>query len=143
MKIAVKEVGKELRITETDKKYRSDCAKEYIGERETVQFVLLSQDNTFSFGVNEDGLPLDLPLNFLISTTSSYFPIQKIVGTAVFVRTKYVNVWEEEIWDYEVEDLKEEDIAYIKKMLDGDYQKKLEKIFSDYGRGALIVEKIL
>ena len=41
MKIAIKEVGKDLRIVETDKKYRTECAKEYTGKDHYVDFVQL------------------------------------------------------------------------------------------------------
>ena len=138
MKIAVKEVGKELQIIETSEKYRSDCVRAFIGADATPGFVILNKDNTLSFGVNEDGLPLELPLNFLIETNNPHYPIQKIVGTAVFVRCKYANPWVEEIWDFEVEDLKDEDLVIIKRMLDIKYQNVLAKRFEDYGTGTAI-----
>lgn len=137
MKIAVKEVGKELQIIETNEKYRSKCARKYTGEEQYIDCVILGKD--FALVVNEDGLPLDLPMNFLIETTSPHYPIQKIVGNAVFIRTKPVNPLKE-IYDYEVTDLTQEDIDHIIKMLDSDYQEKLSAAFIDYGYGEAFLE---
>lgn len=121
MRIAVKEVGKPLRIVETDKKYRSECCQDFV-DNDIVQFVYLNDNRTFAFGIDEDGLMKQLPLNFLISTNHPYQPIQFIVGTAVFVRVKYVNPYEEEIWDFEVEDLLDEDLEEIKELLSEERQ---------------------
>lgn len=138
MKIAIKEVGKKLQVIETNIKYRYECCKQFTGKSDPVEFIKLNKDGTFSLGVNENGLPLELPVNFLIGTNNPYYPIQKIVGTVVFVRCKYVDVLKKEIWDYEVEDLTEEDINYIEEMLNEKYQKELEKRFEDYGKGCFI-----
>ena len=70
------------------------------------------------------------------------FPIQKAVGTVVFVRHKYENPWLKEIYDFEVDNLTDKDIEYIHKMLDADYQKKLLNAFSDYGRGYAVIRNI-
>ena len=137
MKIAVKEVGKELQIIETNEKYRGNCVKQFTGKDDPTEFVKLSEDGTFCLGVNENGLPLDLPVNFLLATNNPYYPIQKMVGTVVFVRCKYANPFIEEIWDYEVEDLREEDITHIEKMLNEEYQKHLSEKISDYGKGGM------
>lgn len=142
MKIAVKEVGKPLEITETTEKYRTNCAKKVIGlgKYDTVEFVRLNEDGTLALCVDEDGLPKGLPTNFLMAFKSVHFPIQKIVGKVAFCRVKYVNVFEEEIWDYEVEDLTDKDIAFINHLLSEDVQAKLKQSFSDYDKGKVIFE---
>lgn len=137
MRIAIKEVGKELVITDTKQKYRSDCVREFVGQDSTVEFVKMNEDGTFALGVNEDGLAMELPTNFLLGTLNPYFPIQKMVGTVVFVRCKYANPYVEEIWDYEVEDLTEDDLECINLILSGEYQKGLAERFKDYGKGAM------
>lgn len=142
MKIAVKEVGKELQIVETFDKYRSDCTKFFTGEKQRAEFVKLNADGTFCLGVNEEGLMRELPVNFLIETTNAYFPIQKMVGTAVFVRTKYADPWVQEIYDFEVDDLTQEDLILINHILDKKYQKQLEDQFEDYGKGYFVIDDL-
>lgn len=143
MKIAVKEVGKELQVIETNEKYRGNCVKQFTGKDDPAEFVRLNEDGSFCIGVNENGLPLQLPLNFLIETTSYHYPIQKMVGTVVFVRCKNADPCIEEIWDYEVEDLREDDIRHIEKILQEQNQKRLFEQFKDYGKGCVFYEPIM
>ena len=142
MKIAVKRVGKPLEIVETNQKYRTNAVREYIkvDEHKTCEYVCLNSEYTFSLGVNEVGLMLELPTNFLIHTSNPYFPIQKMVGTVVFVRT--LPLTELDPYDYEVADLTNDDLNYINSLLSKDYQLKLEEEFDDYGKGYAIFEKI-
>lgn len=126
MRIAIKEVGKELQIVETSQIYRTDCVKEFIGAANYPEFVRLNDNATLNLGVHECGLMLNLPVNFYLACNNPFFPVQTMVGTAVFVRTKWVNVLEEEIWDYEVEDLTDEDILIINDLLDKSTQLMLE-----------------
>lgn len=142
MKIAVKAVGEPLKIVETQEIYRTDCVREYVGKDQHIEYVKLSGDDTFSLGVNENGLPMELPVNFLLATKNKYFPVQKMVGTAVFVRTKYADVYKEEIWDYEVEDLTPADIKYIERLLSSAVQRDLERKFNDYGKGYSVFVKV-
>ena len=137
MKIAVKEVGKPLSIIETDEIYRTDCGKSVIGPKTTIQFIWLdtATPNTLSMAIDEDGLSKNLPQNFLIFTSSSSHPIQKIVGTAVFIKTKRASFFEP-IEDLEVEDLTNEDIEHINTMLSEQTQNKLQSLFKDYGASA-------
>ena len=126
MKIAVKEVGKDLKIIEVQERYRDECVRKYTGEKEFAEYVRLNENGTLCMGVNEDGNCLGLPHNFLLDTKSPYFPVQKIVGTAVFVRHKYVDILKEEIWDFEIEDLESDDLKLIQKILDAKYQDELK-----------------
>lgn len=136
MKIATKEVGKPLQITASDEEYRTDCTRKVLGEDTTVQFLRLDAKGTLFMGIDEDGLMLNLPLNFLLSVQSPTYPIQKIVGTAVFMRTKYASPWMP-ITDYEVEDLTDDDITYINRLLDEKHQQKLTAMFEDYGTSCI------
>ena len=142
MRIAIKEVGKPLEIREVTDVYRGDCCRNIIdvGDWGTVEYVRMSHDGTMCMAVDEDGLMKRLPLNFLFASNNPHFPIQKIVGTAVFVRTKYVNVYEQEVYDYEVDNLTDDDIKVIEGMLGEKEQSVLGKMFSDYGHSALVYE---
>ena len=137
MKIAIKKVNKPIEIIETTKKYRGDCVKEYINN--TADYVHL---NSFlSVAVDEEGLPKELPTNFLIKTKNTHFPIQKMVGTAVFTRIKPIT-GEGEIWDYEIDELKDDDIKMIEILTNEKYQEKLKESFNDYGKGYLVITPI-
>ena len=142
MRIAVKEVGKELKIVETEQKYRSASTRRYIGVGTITEFVPLNKECTLCIGVNEDGLRLDLPTNFLLQMNSPYWPIQKMVGTVVFVRHKDVNPYEKEIWDFEVEDLRDSDLKLIEKILSDENQDMLKKNFKDYGKGCAVITSL-
>lgn len=128
MKIAVKEVGKDLKIIESQKKYRIDCVKEHIGEKLFPAFISLNNNKTLTIGVCEDGLLRKLPLNFYVPVNNNpFFPIEKTVGTAVFTRIKMLTGEEGEIYDYEVTNLTDEDILLIKELLMEETQNRLEK----------------
>ena len=140
MIIAVKEVGKELQLVDTDEKYRGACVKKYTGMDYFVEYVPLKEDGTLNIGVNEDGLRLELPTNFLVSMNNPHWPIQKMVGTVVFVRHKLINPYEKVIWDFEVESLTDDDIKLIRRLVSDDVQEWLKSQFVDYGRGYAIIE---
>ena len=130
MRIAVKEVGKALQIVETSEKYRTKAVQVYTDKHsnDLVEFVRLTDNQTFAMGVNEEGMLFDLPVNFLMSMNNHMLPIHEIYGTAVFVRSKYANPFVEEIYDYEVEDLTDADIEFIQnEILNEDIQRKLRE----------------
>lgn len=139
MRIAVKEVGKDLMILDTNQKYITNCAKDYIGQNEYPERVHLG--NNLNICINEEGLRLELPVNFLLETTSIYWPIQKMVGTVVFIRTKPINT-SGEIYDYEVDDLTDEDIEHIRFLISEETQSKLNSRFVDYGVGGFVIRSL-
>ena len=141
MRIAIKEVGKPLQIVETAQQYRDNAVKPYTGQDELVEYVRLSPDGCLCLGVNEIGLRLDLPTNFLIHVSNPRYPIQKMLGNVVFIRHKPVNIFEEEIWDYEVTDLNEEDLQFIEYLLSPEVQNTLAEEFVDYGMNAPVYAK--
>ena len=129
MKIAVKEVGKDVEVKEvSDFKYRGDIFESIVKDA-YVESVTVADSETESsyltFCIDEDGLLKNLPFNFLINTNNPLYPIQKIVGTAVFMRIKKFDALLEDVWDYEPIDLTERDLKLINKMLDRDYQLQL------------------
>ena len=131
LKIGIKEVGKPFTEAITTEKYRSDCCNEIVGvgKYDRCDYIALSNDGLY-LAVDEEGLCKDLPLNFYIHVNNPYYPIQKIVGTAVFVRIKPVNTFTQSIWDYEVEPLRDNDKITILELLDEEYQTKLAELFS-------------
>ena len=136
MKVMVKKVGCPLEVVETNEKYFGDCVRSFLGENITVERVYMGGKNPFEFimGVDEDGLPKQLPLNFLMEMNNPHYPVQLIVGTVVFVRCKPCNPYEEEIWDYEVADITDSDKEKVEKWLDREYQSRLMVAFAK-GRG--------
>lgn len=142
MRIAYKKVGEELKVVNTTERYRGECAEKIIG-CELAQGVWLDDKHTLSIMVDEEGLRKDLKTNFLMAFTSEDFPIQKMVGTVVFIRTKPVPPFGE-IYDYEIDDLTDNDIEVIEKfILSEEHQDELSKKFKDYGRGYTVFRPIV
>ena len=139
MKIGIKEVGKPVQFIEVNDKYRFDCASRLINDKYHIkpQFVYLTPECELCLAVDEDGLLRDLPINFLMPINNPFWPIQKMVGTVVFIHTKPVTE-PGEIWDYEVGELTEEDCEIINGLLDEKLQKKLNEQFEDYGRHNMV-----
>lgn len=131
MLIGIKKIGEKPIYIETTEKYRLKCAKEYLGKYTTIEFANLNNDKNFFVAVDEDGLMKNLPINFLIDMPESAYSIQKIVGTAVFIRQKPVTQYGE-IYDYEVEGLTESDQQYIDKLLSTENQHMLNGKFKNY-----------
>ena len=117
-KIMVKEVGQASRIIEVDDKYVTECAKKFI--HDYPEYVHLG--NELYLFVDGEGLIKELPVNFLLEINSPYFPIQKMVGTVVFIREKPVGPGE--IYDYEVDDLTELDMKLIEFITSSEKQEE-------------------
>lgn len=140
--ILVKEPGKPAEVRTTDAFYLCDLKGLFPGGSSfTMERVSLNKEHTFWMLVDEDGLAKELPLNFLMPMDHAYFPIQKIVGTAVFVRTKPADVWNEEIYDYEVANLPENQAQAIQGIFSEDTQAQLHGKFSDYGKSHVVIEQ--
>lgn len=135
MKMILKKVGEPPQIVETDKKYRAEAVREFLPDADTQDRVYLEAGMTFTMIVDEDGLNKELPLNFLMEMASTAYPVQLIVGDAVFVRTKYANAYNEELWDYEVEDVTAADVEKVKGYIDNGLQEELIIKFMAWSRG--------
>lgn len=131
----LKRVGEPPQIVETDKKYRAEAVREFLPDADTQDRVYLEAGMTFTMIVDEDGLNKKLPLNFLMEMASTAYPVQLIVGDAVFVRTKYANAYNEELWDYEVEDVTAADVEKVKGYLDSGLQEELIRKFVIWSGG--------
>ena len=141
-RVLKKKPGKSIESVKVEATYLSDVGEALLGRKVTIERIPMNSEKTVWILIDEDGLGKDLPLNFLIPTISPYFPIQKIVGTAVFVCSKYSDIFAEEIYDYEVCDLSNqlERIAHL--ILSDDIQQSLSKNFTDYGKDAIIVQPL-
>ena len=135
-RVLKKKPGKSIESVKVEATYLSDVGEALLGRKVTIERIPMNSEKTMWILIDEDGLGKDLP------TISPYFPIQKIVGTAVFVCSKYSDIFAEEIYDYEVCDLSNqlERIAHL--ILSDDIQQSLSKNFTDYGKDAIIVQPL-
>ena len=111
MKIIRKEPGKDYQIIDTSIESQYDFRSELNGRPEFVYV-----DHDLKFIVDEDGLLKDLPINFCIMTTSQSYPIVKLMGTVLMIRTEPVYKFGEH-QDNRVVDLRQEDIEWFEQTL--------------------------
>lgn len=141
-RVLKKEPGKDPEIVEVDATYLSDLAQFFFGEKVIMQRIALDSANTFWMLVDEDGLMKKLPRNFLMATGGRFFSIQKIVGTAIFARSNFADVFNEEIYDYEIRDLDADHQKVVDLILSDSVQKALNMMFEDYDSGCIFVEEM-
>lgn len=122
MKMIIKKVGCDPQLIETDKKYRCDT-KDMIGA-DILETVKITDDGLFQMWVDEDGLPRQRDLNFLMAMNNPMYPIQMIVGDVMFVRIKKPD-YSKELWDYEIDDIRAEDMKKMYELLGKQYQYEL------------------
>ena len=121
MKVILKRVGKPLEVIDIEKEFVTDIARELIGDKDNKTHIeTVKCGECFRMYCDEEGIPKGLPKNFGMWTTNSFYPYQNIFGDVVFIRHKYVNIYEEEIWDYEPLDVTEEDIETAKRVISGE-----------------------
>lgn len=77
--------------------------------------------------MDEDGYPKKLPFNFYIPVNSISFPLQKIVGVAVFCKLTLDPIVDD--YDYQVGSLSTDEINLIFEFLDEGNQTVFEKEF--------------
>ena len=111
MKIIKKEPGKDYEIIETDIESQYGFKKMLNGWPE---FVYVTND--LKYIVDEDGLYKQLPFNFCIMSNSSNYPIYKLLGTVLLIRTEPVYKYGEHE-DNRVVDLRPEDIEMFEQTL--------------------------
>lgn len=111
MKIIKKEPGEPYEIIETD-------IESQYGFRSMIggwtEFVYVTND--LKYIVDEDGLFKRLPVNFCIMSNSNNYPIYKLLGTVLLIRTEPVYKYGEHD-DNRVVDLKPEDIQMFEQSL--------------------------
>lgn len=129
MKAIKKEVNKPCEVIDIDCKYVCDVIKA-VPELGYIERVPM--ENNILLLADEEGHIKGLPHNFFLSfPNSKHFPVQDIIGTVVFIKTKPLPPLDEEIYDYEVDGLSNEDVELIKKIFTEDNQAKLSKKFDE------------
>lgn len=111
-----------------DCKYKAhfDVAQEFLGKDNWFQFIVLNNDEEFLLCLDENALIKDLDFNFYIKTNNPIMPIQKVCGTAIFIRIS-TNIASDTEVDYKVKNLKKDDLYFIKQLLSSATQEELEQ----------------
>lgn len=140
-RVIVKGVDQPGEIVEVTDKYITNCAKKFINSQYPEK-VIIDQDEHGDLNLCVDGVGLckELPINFLLKCNGPW-PVQKMVGTVVFIKTKPVKPYEE-IFDYEVTDLTDKDMQIIRHILSDEYQEECKANFRDYGQGEVIITSL-
>lgn len=129
MKAIKKEVNNPCEVIDIDCRYACDVIKA-VPELGYIERVPM--ENNILLLADEEGHIKGLPHNFFLSFPSSkHFPVQDIIGTVVFIKTKPLPPLDEGIYDYEVDGLSNEDVELIKKIFTEDNQAKLSKKFDE------------
>lgn len=111
MKIIKKEPDKDYEIIEVNVESQYGLKNVLNG---SPDFVYIS--NNLKYVVDEDGFQKRLPVNFCIKTTSHVYPIVKLMGTVLMIRTKPVYSFGE-YDDDRIVDLKQGDIDLFEQTL--------------------------
>lgn len=114
-RVILKRAGKEPELIETEREYANEVVKDLLGKDITKERVVVGKH--FFMFVDGMGYFKELPVNFVINTTSEFFPRQAIMGDVVFIKCSD-NYLYQEIWDYEVIDVTDEDIELVNFMTD-------------------------
>lgn len=115
MKVAFKGIDKPVEIIDVKGQYVGDVARKFLGDV-TVERVMI--DDNFYMYIDEEGKLKNLDSNFFMFTNNPVYPVDVIVGNAVFIRNKEFDLFEE-IWDYETDNITEEDLKLIDKVING------------------------
>lgn len=122
MKIIIKRVGKEPKLEQVNNRYR--CELKDMINADILETVKLSEDGLFQMWVDEDGLPRQLDVNFLMAMSNPHYPIQLIVGDVIFVRIKKPD-YTKELYDYEIDDIAMADLQLMYRLISPEYQHEL------------------
>ena len=126
MKIVQKKPFSVPVIADCQNKEHLDVAQEFIGKENWIQFIVLNNDEEFLLCLDENALTKDLDFNFYIKTSNPIMPIQKVCGTAIFIRIDTDISSDAEV-DYKVKNLKKDDLYFIKQLLSASTQNELEE----------------
>lgn len=130
-RILYKAPGHAAKVMRVEAKYRCHL-KSLIANAdiiESVQMVpALIEDSPVNICVDEEGHPKGLPFNFYIPVNNMYFPLQMIVGVAVFAKFKPFNPYEDD-YDIQLDSLSNDEIRLIREFLDEGNQAVFEREF--------------
>ena len=130
-RIVYKAPGHAPKVMHIDAKYKCHL-KNLVANADIIEHVpmipAVVEESPIQICVDEDGHPKGLPFNFYIPVQSTFFPIQMIVGVAVFAKFKPLNIYEDD-YDYQLDSLSDTEIKLINEFLDSGNQAVLEKEF--------------
>ena len=130
-RIVYKAPGHAPKVMHVDAKYLCNL-KHLVANADIVEHVpmipAIVEGSPIQICVDEDGHPKGLPFNFYIPVQSTFFPIQMIVGVAVFAKFKPLNIYEDD-YDYQLDSLNDTEIKLINEFLNNGNQAVLEKEF--------------
>lgn len=131
IRIVYKAPGHEAKVMHVEAKYRCNL-KKLVANADIIEHVPMSpaliEGFPISICVDEDGYPKNLPFNFYIPVNSTFFPLQKIVGVAVFCKLTLDPFIDD--YDYQVNGLNTDEINLIFKFLNKENQEIFEKEFN-------------
>ena len=129
MKVYVKNPNEQLIAVDCGERFRTDCAKHFLGKDTTVTFVRLDNAGTFFMAVDEDGCYKELLPNFVLEVRDLFLDkirADVIVGTAVFIKITSAN--DEEMIDYVIADVTDEDFSIIEQILETSERYTIERV---------------
>lgn len=137
MQIAIKKIDEPMQLANVSCKYLCELKQLFLnnGCAQTVTLQYVPMNKNIMLVVDEAGYLKNLSHNFFIESSNKDFPIQTIIGTAIFARVKPLPCCGE-IYDYEIDSLSDKDNALIAQILSIDNQNYLSKRFNEiFGEG--------
>lgn len=157
MQIVIKKIDAPMQLVNVSCKYLCELKQLFLnkGCAQTVTLQYVPINKNIMLVVDEAGYLKNLSHNFFIKSSNKDFPIQTIIGTAIFARVKPLPCCGE-IYDYEidslsdkVDSLSDKDNALIAQILSIDNQNYLSKRFNEvFGEGkreywSVIIRKLI
>lgn len=129
-RIVYKAPGHAPKVMHVDAKYLCNL-KNLVANADIIEHVpmipALVEGSPIRICVDEDGHPKKLPFNFYIPVSSIFFPLQIIVGVAVFCKLTLDPIVDD--YDYQVGSLSNEEVNLICEFLNEENQAIFEKEF--------------
>ena len=129
-RIVYKAPGHAPKVMHVEAKYLCNL-KHLVANADIIEHVpmipAIIEGSPVNICVDEDGYPKKLPFNFYIPVNSLSFPLQKIVGVAVFCKLTLDPIVDD--YDYQVGSLSTDEINLIFEFLDEGNQTVFEKEF--------------
>ena len=131
-KIVYKAPGHAPKVMHVDAKYKCHL-KNLVANADIIEHVpmipAIVEGSPIQICVDEDGHPKKLPFNFYIPINSTYFPLQIIVGVAVFCKLTLDPIVDD--YDYQVGSLSNEEVNLICEFLNDENQAIFEREFKN------------
>ncbi|MBO4290706.1 MAG: hypothetical protein J6Z09_02745 [Lachnospiraceae bacterium] len=130
-KIIVKEARKPMEIASVDEGNREDCIARYFDNKDNLIYVPLNVTGTLCLVLNNPSIG-GMTENFLYPMEGSSHSVQRAMGTALFVHTK----WETAAGKKTsvMDDITDDDLFFIRAFLDEFYQSTLRHNYNKAAR---------